>query len=86
MITIVYGPAGCGKTRNQERIARELMCDKVFDDRASSLSFASLLLYARDNAKAGLVLTNKTPEEMAHTLKARQVHYQLVPYSSFEFA
>ncbi len=31
MITIVYGPPGCGKTRNAERLARHFGYVKVVD-------------------------------------------------------
>lgn len=54
--TVVYGPQGCGKTRNAKRIAKALNLRTIVDD----WDFGSGAAWPRAGA---LLLTSTTPPE-----------------------
>ena len=80
-ITIIYGRAGCGKTRNAERFkahfGAEVCCDVAFD-RLYELDFLQpnrRLAYSRDRAerpKAAILLTNDHPRKVGAKLPSLQ--------------
>lgn len=56
--TIVYGPQGCGKTTNAERIAKAYGCSKIVDEGLTG-SFAVRL---ENIAPGALILCNEDPD------------------------
>lgn len=73
MITIVVGPAGCGKTRNAKLIAEKLGCTAIID--GGGLGKAKEIFEAHENI---LYLTNQIQNVTGDERRIKAV----IPYYS----
>lgn len=81
---IVYGPAGCGKTKNAERLRAKYGCWKVFDDVRNIhpqgyFSTNEGLQYGAQ-MRGGLLLTSEDPDALAPW--ALKLHAIAIPFAA----